>query len=163
LPRPAIFTSALRDLHSRLAPGRGVVVNLLFLNAKQWRFQFPPPPPPVAQHRRPLGGGTAAAGGPPAAGGGGVLVPGGASGVRYVSFKPGSSDAIDRVITIAAAVAPFPIILQWTGGRAGGHHSYEDAHAPLLSAYASARRVPSLVLVAGSGIGDGAGAAAWLS
>jgi len=47
-----------------------------------------------------------------------------------------------------------PVILQWTGGRAGGHHSFEDMHQPLMTAYGEMRSCPNVVLVAGSGIGD---------
>lgn len=43
--------------------------------------------------------------------------------------------------------------MQWTGGRAGGHHSFEDFHQPILETYASIRRQPNIVLVAGSGFG----------
>lgn len=46
------------------------------------------------------------------------------------------------------------IALQWTGGRGGGHHSFEDFHAPLLETYAAMRAVPNVVLVVGSGFGD---------
>ncbi|SJL13792.1 uncharacterized protein ARMOST_17240 [Armillaria ostoyae] len=60
------------------------------------------------------------------------------AGIKHVSFKPGSIDGIRQVINIAAANPNFPIILQWTGGRAGGHHSYEDFHQPILVTY----RVP---------------------
>lgn len=56
-------------------------------------------------------------------------------------------------MAIAAANPDYPIIMQWTGGRAGGHHSCEDFHAPILSTYASIRQQRNLVLVAGSGFG----------
>lgn len=65
----------------------------------------------------------------------------------------GSVDGIRQVINIAGAAPDFPIILQWTGGRAGGHHSCEDFHAPILATYASIRTRPNIVLVCGSGFG----------
>lgn len=34
-------------------------------------------------------------------------------------------DGIRQVVTIAAASSDFPAVCQWTGGRAGGHRSYE--------------------------------------
>lgn len=43
--------------------------------------------------------------------------------------------------------------MEWTGGRAGGHHSFEDFHQPILETYASIRRQPNIVLVGGSGFG----------
>ena len=40
-------------------------------------------------------------------------------GIQHVAFKPGSIDGIRQVVNIAVANPGFPIILQWTGGRAG--------------------------------------------
>lgn len=74
-------------------------------------------------------------------------------GIKHISFKPGSSSAIKEVIEIAKAHPNFPIILQWTGGRGGGHHSYEDFHAPILSLYGTIRKQSNVILVAGSGFG----------
>ncbi|KAI8318623.1 hypothetical protein GQ54DRAFT_321606, partial [Martensiomyces pterosporus] len=48
-------------------------------------------------------------------------------------------------------------LLQWTGGRAGGHHSLEDFHQPILETYGAIRSQPNVVLVAGSGFGDAEG------
>ena len=75
------------------------------------------------------------------------------AGVKHVSFKPGSVEGIRQVVNIASANQDFPIILQWTGGRAGGHHSCEDFHQPLLATYASIRQYPNIILVGGSGFG----------
>ena len=74
--------------------------------------------------------------------------------MKYVSFKPGSKDAILNVVAIARANPDYPIILQWTGGRGGGHHSYEDVHEPIIMIYEMLRQQPNLVLVMGSGLGD---------
>jgi enoyl reductase-like protein len=68
------------------------------------------------------------------------------AGIRHVAFKPGSTDGIRQVVSIAKANPEFPVILQWRGGRAGGHHLYEYFHAPIL-------RQPSISLIAGSGFG----------
>jgi hypothetical protein len=51
-------------------------------------------------------------------------------GIRHVAFKPGSVDGVRQVVDIAAASPDFAIIMQWTGGRAGGHHSFEDFISP---------------------------------
>jgi fatty acid synthase subunit alpha, fungi type len=75
------------------------------------------------------------------------------AGIKHVSFKPGSVDGIRQVVNIATANPDFPIILQWTGGRAGGHHSFEDFHQPILSTYRSIRACRNVSLVAGSGFG----------
>ncbi|KAG6979977.1 Fatty acid synthase subunit beta [Fusarium oxysporum f. sp. conglutinans] len=44
-------------------------------------------------------------------------------------------------------------MLQWTGGRGGGHHSFEDFHQPILQMYGRIRRQENIILVAGSGFG----------
>lgn len=76
------------------------------------------------------------------------------AGIKHVSFKPGSAETIRDVIRIAKNHPDMPIILQWTGGRGGGHHSYEDFHQPLLETYGSIREAQNISLVIGSGFGD---------
>jgi fatty acid synthase subunit beta len=75
-------------------------------------------------------------------------------GLKYLGLKPGSVDAISQVINIAKAHPNFPIALQWTGGRGGGHHSFEDAHTPMLQMYSKIRRHPNIMLIFGSGFGS---------
>jgi fatty acid synthase subunit beta len=74
-------------------------------------------------------------------------------GIKYIGFKPGSMDAIQQVVNIAKANPTFPVVLQWTGGRGGGHHSFEDFHQPILQMYSRIRKCDNIVLVAGSGFG----------
>jgi enoyl reductase-like protein len=76
-----------------------------------------------------------------------------ASGIKHVSMKPGSVSGIRQVCQIADQNPDYPILLQWTGGRAGGHHSCEDFHAPILATYAQIRQHRNLYLVGGSGFG----------
>ncbi|RMZ44106.1 hypothetical protein AFCA_013146 [Aspergillus flavus] len=74
--------------------------------------------------------------------------------LRHIGFKPGSAAAIRDVVSIARAHPNFPVILQWTGGRGGGHHSCEDFHAPILNVYGLLRQQPNIYMVAGSGFGS---------
>jgi enoyl reductase-like protein len=76
------------------------------------------------------------------------------AGLRYVCFKPGTAEMIKRVVQIAKRNSDFPIVLQWTGGRGGGHHSFEDFHAPLVETYPFIRSQKNIVLVVGSGLGN---------
>ncbi|KAJ2379959.1 fatty acid synthase alpha subunit Lsd1, partial [Coemansia sp. RSA 2611] len=76
-----------------------------------------------------------------------------AAGFRHIGLKPSSVATIRLVIKIAQANSDFPILLQWTGGRGGGHHSYEDFHRPILDTYGAIRALKNIVLVAGSGFG----------
>lgn len=61
--------------------------------------------------------------------------------VKRVAFKPGSVNGIRHVINIAAANPDFPIIMQWTSGRVGGHHSFEYFHQFVLATYRAIRQL----------------------
>nr|AAS90002.1 HexB [Aspergillus flavus] len=76
-------------------------------------------------------------------------------GLKHISFKPGSIEAIHQVIQIARTHPNFLIGLQWTAGRGGGHHSWEDFHGPILATYAQIRSCPNILLIVGSGFGGG--------
>ncbi|KAF5649396.1 fatty acid synthase subunit beta [Fusarium sp. NRRL 52700] len=73
--------------------------------------------------------------------------------LQHVALKPGSTEAIERTLRIAKALQPLPVVLQWTGGRGGGHHSNQDFHAPLISMYGKIRAQDNVILVVGSGFG----------
>jgi enoyl reductase-like protein len=53
------------------------------------------------------------------------------------------------------------VIVQSTGGRAGGHHSYEEFRQPIFATDGLIRSQPNISLVAGSGFGDGEGEGVW--
>ncbi|KAJ1725950.1 fatty acid synthase alpha subunit Lsd1, partial [Coemansia biformis] len=146
----------LTALAASIPPGQGITLNCIYINPRQWTFQFPA----LLRLRRE---------GVPVDGlciGGGVPSFGAAleiigqlrdAGIRHVAFKPSSAKAIRNVVRVARAAEGFPVILQWTGGRAGGHHSCEDFHQPILETYAAVRACANVALVAGSGFGDAAG------
>ncbi|CAI5714225.1 unnamed protein product [Hyaloperonospora brassicae] len=153
LSRPNIFESAVNELVSKIKPGLGISINMLYLNAKQWGFQFPM----VLRMRRsgvPIESITIGAGIPTPERALEIMSQLQAAGVRLVGFKPGSADGIHAVLEIAAAMPSMNVMLQWTGGRAGGHHSFEDFHEPMEVTYAAIRRVPNVLLVVGSGFGN---------
>ncbi|KAI7904710.1 fatty acid synthase [Cokeromyces recurvatus] len=132
--------------------GEGISLNIIFLNVRQWGFQYP-----LIQVMRkeglPMEGLCIAAGVPSLDNANEIIANLQAAGIRHVAFKPGNADTIRQVVAIAAANPTMPVILQWTGGRAGGHHGFEDVHQPILETYAAIRRQPNIVLVAGSGFG----------
>ena len=70
-------------------------------------------------------------------------------GISRLGFKPGTAAAISAVVEIAARNPKMTVVLQWTGGRSGGHHSMEDEHLPLLQTYALVRSQPNVLLVMG--------------
>lgn len=80
-----------------------------------------------------------------------------------MAFKPGSTEAIKLVLDIAKDHPQMTILLEWTGGRSGGHHSFEDAHEPLLKTYSDIRAVDNVVLIFGGGVGDSDSAWLYLS
>lgn len=140
--------SALRKLAANIPPGRGITINILYLSPATLSWQIP-----LIRRLRSEGinidGLTI---------GGGVPQPEVVSeyvslGVRHISFKPGSESSILAVIDIARTYPDFPIVLQWTGGRGGGHHSNEDFHQPILQTYSKIRQLSNLILVVGSGFG----------
>ncbi|KAJ1994195.1 fatty acid synthase alpha subunit Lsd1 [Dimargaris cristalligena] len=144
--------SRIQKIMAQIEPGLGITLNMLFLNARQWAFQLPL----VQTMRReglPIEGVCVAAGVPSLGVANEVVASLQAAGIRHVSFKPSSVATIMQVVTIAQNNPTMPIMLQWTGGRAGGHHSFEDFHQPILETYAAIRDQQNLVLVAGSGFG----------
>lgn len=154
LPRPSIFREKVRQVTSLLQPGNSITLNLLFLNAKQWSFQFPMIKQLVAEGA-PIEGICIAAGVPSLEKIDEIMQELRACNIKQVAFKPGSIDAIRSVVEIARIHKDMTIIVQWTGGRAGGHHSFEDFHEPMLQCYGLLRSLSNVLLVCGSGFGDG--------
>ncbi|PYI00383.1 beta subunit of fatty acid synthase [Aspergillus sclerotiicarbonarius CBS 121057] len=144
------MAAAINKLVANIAPGRGVTCNLIYANPRAMCWQ-------IALLRRlshsrvPIDGLTIGAGVPSLEIASEYIR---TLGLRHISFKPGSVATIRQVVDIAKAHPDFPIILQWTGGRGGGHHSFEDFYAPMLNTYGLIRQQPNIYLVAGSGFGN---------
>ena len=156
----------LRDrvdkLMSLIPNGEGISLNILFLNPRLWGFQYPTAVS-MRQEGIPMEGVCVAAGVPSLDVAVEICDKLKQSGFRFIAFKAGSVETIRRVMAIAKAHPDFPVVLQWTGGRGGGHHSYEDVHQPMLETYGSIRRTKNIVLVIGSGFGDGQGTVPYLT
>ena len=149
----AALRSKVAEIQKQIPAGVGITLNSLYINPRQFTFQLP-----LWQEMRkeglPIEGFCVAAGVPTTEKAVEIIDGLKAAGIRHVAFKPGSVDGIRQVVNIAAANPDFPIILQWTGGRAGGHHSFEDFHQPILATYRSIRQYDNISLVAGSGFGS---------
>ncbi|OLY81869.1 Fatty acid synthase subunit beta [Smittium mucronatum] len=147
---------SLRDSINRIKgsidPGNAVTLNIIFLNVRMASFQIP-----LIQVMRSEGSpidGVCISAGVPTLETCSDLISGLISvGIRHISFKPGSTSAIRQVIRIAKENKDMNIILQWTGGRGGGHHSFEDFHQPIVDTYSEIRSHANIILVAGSGFG----------
>lgn len=150
---PGALREKVAEILQNVPAGVGLTLNSLYINPRQFTFQFP-----LWQELRkeglPIEGFCVAAGIPTTEKAAEIIDGLKASGIKHVSFKPGSVDGIRQVVNIAIANSDFPIILQWTGGRAGGHHSFEDFHQPILATYRSIRQCSNIVLVGGSGFGS---------
>ncbi|RXK40211.1 hypothetical protein M231_02485 [Tremella mesenterica] len=149
---PNALRSKVAEIQKRVKPGVGLTLNALYINQRQFSFQFP-----LWQEMRreglPIEGFCVAAGIPSSEKATEIITALKAVGIKHIAFKPGSVEGIRQVINIAASNPDYPIILQWTGGRAGGHHSCEDFHQPIIATYASIRQHRNISLVAGSGFG----------
>ncbi|KAG9234080.1 putative fatty acid synthase subunit beta [Amylocarpus encephaloides] len=143
------MTAALKKIENAIPAGRGITVNLIYVNPRAMQWQIPL----LGQLRAegvPIEGLTIGAGVPSIEVAQEYIE---TLGLKHIAFKPGSVEAIQAVINIAKANPTFPVLLQWTGGRGGGHHSFEDFHQPILQMYGRIRRSENLILVAGSGFG----------
>nr|GAT50282.1 fatty acid synthase [Mycena chlorophos] len=107
---PAALRARVAEIQAKIPAGVGLPLNALYINPRQFGFQLL-----LWQEMRKeeIIGGLRAVG------------------IRQVAFKPGSVDGIRQVVAIAASNPDFPVIMQWTGGRAGGHHSCEDFPQPI--------------------------------
>ncbi|KAJ5261466.1 hypothetical protein N7478_012061 [Penicillium angulare] len=143
------MTEAITKIEKVIPPGRGITINLIYVNPRAMAWQIPL----IGRLRAdgvPIEGLTIGAGVPSIEVANEYIE---TLGIKHIAFKPGSVDAIQQVINIAKANPKFPIIMQWTGGRGGGHHSFEDFHQPILQMYSRLRKQDNIVIVAGSGFG----------
>ena len=146
----SMMEDALEKLIDGIPPGKGISCNVIYVNPQQISWQIPMFQK-LVRKGFPLDGLTIGAGVPSpeiAAEYINTLQ------LKHISFKPGSHSAIREVVAIAKEHPATAVVLQWTGGRGGGHHSYEDIHAPIFDLYAKIRECPNIALVAGSGLGD---------
>ncbi len=84
-------------------------------------------------------------------------------GIAHVCFKPGTVEQIRAVIRIAAEAPAKSVIAHIEGGRAGGHHSWEDLDDLLLTTYSELRSQPNLTVCVGGGVGTPRRAADYLT
>ncbi|KAH8885019.1 hypothetical protein GQ53DRAFT_829395 [Thozetella sp. PMI_491] len=151
--QPGEFERAIRRIAASTPKHRGITVNLIYASPRSFGWQSQLVKTLIASGQR-VDGLTIGAGVPSVEVATELITD---LGLKHISFKPGSQRAITQVLEIAAACHNFPIILQWTGGRAGGHHSCEDMWAPLLATYGAIRQHRNIVLVVGGGLGDADG------
>lgn len=147
---PGMMNKAIDNIVERIKPGLGIGINLIYVNPRMLQWGIPL----IKELREkgyPIQSLTIGAGVPSLEVATEYIEE---LGLTHLGLKPGSIEAISQCITIAKAHPNFPIVVQWTGGRGGGHHSYEDFHQPILQMYAKLRKCSNIILVAGSGFGS---------
>ncbi|KAI5964258.1 FAS1 [Candida pseudojiufengensis] len=144
------MTEAIDEVIAKIKPGYGFGINLIYVNPRMLQWGIPL----IKELREkgyPIQSLTIGAGVPSLEVATEYIEE---LGLTHLGLKPGSIDSISQVISIAKAHPNFPIVLQWTGGRGGGHHSFEDFHQPIIQMYSKIRRCSNIILVAGSGFGS---------
>ncbi|MFW0796464.1 fatty acid synthase subunit beta domain-containing protein [Gordonia sp. CPCC 205515] len=151
----AIFADNVAKLTDLLDDGRQAQFNSLFLDPYLWKLQLGGKR--LVQKARaqgaPIDGVVVSAGIPELEDAVALVDEFVEAGLRYVAFKPGTVEQIRAVIRIAAEVPHHPVIVQIEGGRAGGHHSWEDLDDLLIATYGELRARPNVVIAVGGGIG----------
>ena len=137
-----IFNDRIAELTTLLEPGRAVQFNSLFLDPYLWKLQLGGKRlvQKARQAGAPIDGVVVTAGIPDLEEAVELIEELNSIGISHVVFKPGTVDQIKSVIKIAAAVPDKPVIVHIEGGRAGGHHSWEDLDDLLLTTYSDLRR-----------------------
>ncbi|MCC6620734.1 MAG: DUF1729 domain-containing protein [Deltaproteobacteria bacterium] len=151
-----IFQTRMAELRSALDPGVEVVFNALHLDAYLWGLHLGDKK--LVQKARaagaPLAGVTVSAGIPETQAAVALLDELARLGCRWNAFKPGTKGQIDQVLAIARAARHHTVFVHIEGGKAGGHHSWEDLEQLLLDSYHAIRAEPNVVLCVGGGIAD---------
>ena len=133
-----IFENRIAELTGLLEPGRAVQFNTLFLDPYLWKLQVGGKRlvQKARQSGAPIDGVVVSAGIPDLEEAVELIDELNSVGISHVVFKPGTVDQIKSVIKIAAEVPGKDVIVHIEGGRAGGHHSWEDLDDLLLATYA---------------------------
>ena len=160
-----IFADRVEELSGLLEPGRTYEFNTLFLDPYLWKLQVGGKR--LVQKARQSGaaidGLVISAGIPDLEDAVELIDELNDIGISHVVFKPGTIEQIRSVIRIATEVPTKPVIMHVEGGRAGGHHSWEDLDDLLLATYSELRSRPNITVCVGGGIGTPERAAEYLS
>jgi fatty acid synthase len=160
-----IFENRITELTQLLEPGRAVQFNTLFLDPYLWKLQVGGKRlvQKARQSGAPIDGVVVSAGIPDLEEAVELIDELNSVGISHVVFKPGTIDQIKSVIKIAAEVPGKDVIVHIEGGRAGGHHSWEDLDDLLLATYSELRKLTNITVCVGGGIGTPERAADYLS
>ncbi|MDY6869483.1 MAG: DUF1729 domain-containing protein [Actinomycetota bacterium] len=160
-----IFNDRIEELVELLEPGRAIQFNSLFLDPYLWKLQVGGKRlvQKARQSGAPIDGVVVTAGIPELEEAVDLIDELNGIGISHIVFKPGTVEQIRSVIRIAAEVPTKPVIVHIEGGRAGGHHSWEDLDDLLLTTYSELRSRSNITICVGGGIGTPERAAKYLS
>ncbi|MET0994180.1 MAG: fatty acid synthase subunit beta domain-containing protein, partial [Mycobacterium sp.] len=155
----------IEEVTTLLEPGRAIQFNSLFLDPYLWKLQVGGKRlvQKARQSGAPIDGVVVSAGIPDLEVAVELIDELNGIGISHVVFKPGTVEQIRSVIRIAAEVPTKPVIVHIEGGRAGGHHSWEDLDDLLLATYSELRSRSNITVCVGGGIGTPERAAEYLS
>lgn len=160
-----IFAGHVAELDELLTPGSTYQFNSLFLDPYLWKLQLGQKR--LVQRARaagsPIDGVVVTAGIPELDEAVALVEELREAAITHVVFKPGTVKQIRQVVAIAKAVAPTPVHVQIEGGKAGGHHSWEELDDLLIATYGELRALDNVVVCVGGGIGTPEVAAAYLT
>ncbi|MEU0543549.1 fatty acid synthase subunit beta domain-containing protein [Nocardia sp. NPDC005978] len=150
-----IFADRVAELKQLLHPGRSVQFNSLFLDPYLWKLQLGGKR--LVQKSRaagaPFDGVIVTAGIPELDEAVALIEELSEVGITHVAFKPGTVAQIRAVLRIADAAPDYAVIMHIEGGKAGGHHSWEDLDDLLIDTYAELRSRANVIVCVGGGIG----------
>mgnify|MGYP000391830234 CR=1 FL=1 len=151
-----MFWQRMKELRESLEPGREIVFNTMYLDPYLWGLHIKKSA--LVQKARkagyPICGVTISAGLPEVDEAVKWLDEFKSLGMWLNAFKPGTVAQVKHVVKIAKAAPHHTIFVHLEGGKAGGHHSWEDLDQLLLDAYHTLRSTPNIILCVGGGIGS---------
>ncbi|MEJ5928663.1 fatty acid synthase subunit beta domain-containing protein [Corynebacterium sp. H128] len=152
---PEILDANIEKLDSLLNPGVNAQFNSMFLDPYLWQMQIGGKR--LVQKARlngaPIDGIVITAGIPEFDEAVELIHELRGNGFPWIAFKPGAVKQVRQILEIARAVPEVPIILHVEGGKAGGHHSWEELDELLIATYGMIRDTENTVLCVGGGIG----------
>jgi len=107
----ATLRAKMAEIQSKIPPGVSITLNTLYINPRQFGFQFPLWQE-MRKERLPVEGFCVAAGIPSTEKTAEIIEGLTKAGIKHISFKPGSVDGIRQVVNIAPSNPDFPIVLQ---------------------------------------------------
>lgn len=149
-----IFRMRMAELAEGLNPGAEVVFNGLYLDPYLWDLHVRKTGivQKLKKEGAPLKGVTISAGMPELEEATALLNEFESIGLWHNAFKPGNKAQVKQVCRIAEANTDKTIYVHVEGGKAGGHHSWEDLDELLLETYHLLRAHRNIVLCVGGGI-----------